>query len=120
MPGRAVPPHDIAPDDFFERWVPARVAGDAERRARLEDTRAILEFDLVGDGGGLFHVHIEAGYVAGRRGAAGEADLRVSLDVQTWRELNRGELSAPEAFLRRRVRLEGDVRLAVKLHLILG
>ena len=42
------------------------------------------------------------------------------LDVETWRALNRGELSAPEAFLRRRVRLEGDHALAVKLHLILG
>ena len=42
------------------------------------------------------------------------------LDVTTWRLLNSGELSAPEAFLRRRVRLEGNLALAIKLHLIIG
>ena len=120
MPERAAPPHDIAPLEFFERWVPARVASDAERRARLADTTAILEFRLAGDGGGHFTVHIEAGVVAGRSGATAAADLRVHLDVETWRALNAGALSAPDAFLKRRVRLEGDYRLAVKLHLILG
>jgi putative sterol carrier protein len=117
---RAVPPYDIAPGEFFELWVPQRVANDAQRRAGLGDTRAVLEFRLEGDGGGHFTVQIAAGVVVGRRGAAGSADLRVMLDVETWRALNRGELSAPEAFLRRRVRLEGNHALAVKLHLILG
>ena len=40
--------------------------------------------------------------------------------VDTWRALNRGELSAPEALLRRKVHLAGDMLLALKLHLILG
>lgn len=46
--------------------------------------------------------------------------LRARTDVASWRELNRGSLSAPEAFLRRRVKLEGKLFLAVKLHAILG
>ncbi len=120
MAGRAVPPLDIGAAEFFEIWVPDRVACDAQRRARLGETRAVLEFLLEGEGGGHFTVEIAAGVVAGRRGAHAAADLRVSLDVETWRALNRGALTAPEAFLQRRVRLEGDVRLAVKLHLILG
>lgn len=120
MADRAVPPRDIAPIDFFERWVPERVAGDESRRALLVDTRAVLEFWLDGDGGGHFTVEIASGVVAGRRGPAEAADLRVLLDVETWRALNCGELTAPEAFLRRRVRLEGNYALAVKLHLILA
>ena len=113
-------PAETLPLEFFERWVPERVATDAERRARLGATRAVLEFQLDGDGGGHFTVEIAAGIVEGRRGAAVGADLRVLLDVETWRALNCGALSAPEAFLRRRVRLEGNYALAVKLHLILG
>ena len=120
MGTRAVPPPDIAPLEFFERWVPERVATDASRRERLGGTRAVLVFELDGDGGGHFTLHIEEGRVAGRGGASASADLWVRLDVETWRALNQGELSAPEAFLRRRVRLEGDLALAVKLHLILG
>jgi len=40
--------------------------------------------------------------------------------VQTWRALNRGEISAPEALLRRRLKISGNLVLALKLHLILG
>ena len=117
---RALPPPDIAPIEFFERWVPERVAADPLRRQRLGETRAVLLFELFGDDGGLFTLHIEAGCVAGRAGAGEAPDLRVSLDVETWRALNQGQLSAPEAFVRRRVGLQGNLALAVKLHLILG
>jgi hypothetical protein len=44
----------------------------------------------------------------------------VRLGVDTWRALNRGDISAPEALLRRRVHIEGSFLLALKLHLILG
>jgi putative sterol carrier protein len=47
-------------------------------------------------------------------------DLRLELDVATWRALNDGSLSAPEAFLRRRLRVQGDFTLALKLQLIIG
>ncbi|NNL65613.1 MAG: hypothetical protein HKP30_05175, partial [Myxococcales bacterium] len=53
-------------------------------------------------------------------GAPAEADLHVRLDVATWRALNEGAISAPEAMLRRRVKLSGDLLLAIKLHFILG
>ena len=45
---------------------------------------------------------------------------RLTLDVPTWRKLNSGELSAPTAFLTRRVKLEGNLGLALKLHFIIG
>ncbi|HEY8119790.1 MAG TPA: SCP2 sterol-binding domain-containing protein [Myxococcota bacterium] len=117
---RAVPPADIAPEEFFTRWLPSVVAADAERRAQLGDTAAILAFELEGEGGGVFHVHVDC---SGVRGAVGEplrADLRVRLELATWRALNAGTLSAPRAFLQRKVHLSGNLVLAVKLHLILG
>ena len=49
-----------------------------------------------------------------------EADLCVRIDITTWRRLNAGEISAPEAMLRRQVKLDGDFLLGLKLHLILG
>jgi putative sterol carrier protein len=117
---RAIPPADIAPADFFTAWLPGVVRADAERRARLGDTRATLEFELLGDGGGRFHVQVEAGEVRGFVGASAAPDLVVRLDVGSWRELNAGTLSAPLALLRRRVHLSGNLVLAVKLHLIIG
>ncbi|MDJ0865613.1 MAG: SCP2 sterol-binding domain-containing protein [Myxococcota bacterium] len=120
MPLREIPPDDITPEDFFTVWVPRAVAGDPVRRARLGHDELTLEFAIEGDGGGLWVLMVERGEVRGGRGPAGSADLRVRVDLETWRSLNRGEMSAPEAFLRRRVRLEGNLLLAVKLHLILG
>jgi len=117
---RLQPPADIEPEEFFLRWVPRSVRADEVRRRRLGDTRARLVFDLTGPGGGTFTLFLEGGQVEGRPGDHPEADLRIQLDVATWRELNGGSLSAPEAFLARRVRLQGNLMLAVKLHLILG
>ena len=120
MSDRAVPPDDITPAEFFTSWVPSAVASDPSRQQRLGPTPHDLEFTLEGEGGGVFGVHIADGAVRGSVGAIEDADLRVRLDVATWRALNRGEMSAPEAFLKRRVHLKGSLILAVKLHVILG
>ena len=120
MPDRPLPPREIEPLEFFTRWLPEVVAGDPDRRLRLGDTAATLQFDLVGDGGGSFLLHVAAGTVRGEPGPADRVDLRLELDVATWRALNEGSLSAPEAFLRRRLRVEGSFVLALKLQLIIG
>ncbi len=120
MAERAHPPDDIAPAEFFTRWVPAAVAADPERRRRLGETRAVLQFELEGDGGGTYTLRVAEGVATGEIGPSESPDLRVRVDVETWRALNRGEMSAPEALLRRRVHLHGSFLLALKLHLILG
>jgi putative sterol carrier protein len=117
---RAVPPPDIAPAEFFARWLPRMVEHDDARRAQLGDTRATIVFELEGEGGGVFHVRIADGAVEGGAGEPERADLRVRVDVASWRALNAGTLSAPRALLQRRVHLSGNLLLAVKLHLIIG
>ena len=117
---RVLPPDDITPLDFFTRWVPEAVASDETRQKKLESTDATIVFELSGDKGGSYTVHIAAGVVRGAAGAAETPDLRVVVDVDTWRQLNRGEISAPEALLKRKVKLHGDFLLGLKLHLILG
>ena len=120
MPERPQPPSTIDPLEFFVRWLPDVVAADPLRRQRLADTTATLQFDLIGDGGGSFLLHVEAGCVRGGVGPAPAADLRLELDLATWRALNDGSLTAPEAFLRRRLRVEGSFALALKLQLLIG
>ena len=120
MAERRIPPDDILPAEFFTRWIPEVVSADESRRQRLGETQAILEFVLLGEDGGHYHLELVEGAVRGRVGPAPSPDLQIRLDVETWRALNRGALSAPEAFLRRRVTLSGNLALAVKLHLIIG
>ena len=120
MSERPLPPSEIDPLEFFLRWLPEVVAADPLRRQRLADTCATLQFDLIGQGGGSFLLYVEAGSVRGAVGPAPAVDLRLELDLATWRALNDGSLSAPEAFLRRRLRVEGSFALALKLQLIIG
>jgi len=120
MPERVRPPDDIAPREFFTRWLPAAVARDGERRRKLGDASATIHFELFGEEGGDFVVELREGQVRGVEGRPERSDLHVRLDVPTWRALNRGSLSAPEAMVRRRVQLRGDLLLAIKLHFILG
>ena len=117
---RARPPRDISPSEFFLCWIPQAVSCDEPRRARLRETAATIEFILSGVGGGIFTVQLENGEVRGFEGSASNADLRVELDFAVWRQLNSGELSAPEAILRRQLKFRGSFLLALKLHLILG
>jgi putative sterol carrier protein len=116
---RAVPPEDITPTEFFTRWVPSQVAADAERRAKLQRTSAAIVFTVTGPSE-MFTVHIDHGHVRGECGGHRDPDLTVEIDEETWRALNRGGISAPEALLRRRVKIHGDFILALKLHFVLG
>ena len=120
MASRLRPPDDITPHEFFTVWVPAAVESDAGRRSRLGATRASIAFVLEDAVDGVFTLCLTEGSVEGRRGGEADSDLLVRVDVEPWRALNRGDLSAPEAFLRRRVQLSGDLALAVELHLLLG
>jgi putative sterol carrier protein len=120
MADRPHPPPDIAPEQFFTSWIPGIVRDDPQRSAKLGATDAVLEFNLEGKGGGAFQLHVRDGQVKGIVGSAKKPNLRLTLDLPTWRQLNSGELSAPEAFLKRRVKLEGNLALAMKLHFIIG
>ena len=122
MPARALPPEDISPHEFFTSWVPRSVAADAERSRRLGDTAASVVFVLTdGERAEIaYTIHIAEGRVRGEAGGVAEPDLRVRVDLETWRALNRGDMSAPEALLRRRLHYHGSTFLALKLHLIVG
>ncbi len=120
MAERAVPPAEISPIEFFERWVPEATSRDAERRARIADLRARIQFRLDGPGGGAYWLLVEEGRVVGSQGELDAPDLVLTLDVPTWRRLNAGELSAPHALLSGALRFRGSVYLALRLHFLLG
>jgi len=117
---RARPPADIAPADFFRSWAPEAVRTDPERRKKLENTRARIQFDLSGDGGGLYWLELADGDVRGGDGAIREPELTLLTDVDTWRKLNAGEIKAPTAVMKGKLKFQGSMYLALKIHFIIG
>ena len=119
MAGRLAPPHDITPLCFFEDWLTRAVSEDPDRRQRLAGVDAEIQFELLGEEGGAFWVRVRDGEVRGSSGRLSEPDLRLTLEVATWRALNAGELKAPIAAARGLLHFEGSLYLALKLHFIL-
>lgn len=111
---------DIAPADFFRSWAPDAVRTDPERRKKVENLRARIQFDLAGDGGGLYWLEIADGDVRGGDGPLAEPDLVLHTDVETWRKLNAGEIKAPTAVMKGKLRFQGSMYLALRIHFIIG
>ena len=81
---------------------------------------ARIQFELAGDGGGPFWLELCDGAIRGDSGRLDAPDLVLSTDLETWRKLNAGELKAPTAVMKGRLRFQGSMYLALKIHFILG
>jgi putative sterol carrier protein len=117
---RARPPADIAPADFFRAWAPDAVRNDPDRRKKLENLAARIQFDLAGAGGGLFWLWIGDGDVQGGEGRIEAPDLVLMTDLETWRALNAGEVKAPTAVMKGKLKFQGSMYLALRIHFIIG
>ena len=120
MSDRARPPDDIEPAEFFRRWAPEAVNGDPERRAKIEGLNARIQFELAGPGGGDYWLELANGTVRGDVGRVEAPELVLITDVETWRQLNAGEIKAPTAVMKGKLRFQGSMFLALKVHFIIG
>jgi putative sterol carrier protein len=117
---RARPPENIEPVEFFRRWAPDAVNHDPERRAKIEGLSARIQFELAGPGGGDYWLELANGVVRGDAGRVEAPDLVLRTDLETWRQLNAGEIKAPTAVMKGKLRFEGSMFLALKVHFIIG
>src|SRR5206468_2128976 len=60
------------------------------------------------------------GEVHGDAGKIDAADLILATDVETWRKLNAGEIKAPTAVMKGRLKFHGSMYLALRIHFIIG
>ena len=93
---------------------------DPERRKKLDTLAARIQFDIAGPGGGLFWLWIGAGDVQGGEGPIEAPDLVLLTDLETWRALNAGEMKAPTAVMKGKLKFQGSMYLALRIHFIIG
>ena len=100
----------------FPKWLPATTGvGTGSATPKRESCSRSTSPEH-----GAYTIYVAGGEVRGGAGGVENPDLEIQIGIETWRSLNRGEISAPEAALRRRLKLTGNMILALKLHLILG
>lgn len=77
-------------------------------------------FNLEGDGGGQWTMDLTSSPGEVKEGAIDEPNLKVTMAASDFKELIDGSLNAQMAFMTGKLKIEGDMPLALKLQAILG
>jgi putative sterol carrier protein len=81
---------------------------------------AVLQFNITGDDGGTWVVNIKNGVASVSDGPAENPNMTVTTSGPDMLSIVNGDLNAVSAFMQGRVRIEGDMSLAMKLQTVLA
>jgi putative sterol carrier protein len=81
---------------------------------------AVLQFNITGDGGGNWTAVIKDGKLTMEQGTTGSPDMTVTTSGADMLAMVKGDLNAVSAFMQGRVRIDGDMSLAMKLQTLLS
>ena len=89
--------------------------GSRFRADKAAGVNATIQYDITGDQGGTWHAVIKDGACAVNAGAAATPNLTLSMSSQDWLDMIGGKLSGQMAFMSGKLKLKGDMGLAMKL-----
>jgi putative sterol carrier protein len=87
---------------------------------KIASMKAIYQFNVTGDGGGEWFVRVNEGAFEIGGGAAADAECTVTVTDADFIAISTGELNPQMAFMTGKVRISGNMGLAMKLGKILG
>jgi putative sterol carrier protein len=79
---------------------------------------AVFQFDIQGDGGGQWHADIDDGACSVVEGAADAPNITITAGDEDWLSIVNGRLNPQMAFMTGKVKVKGDVGLAMRLQSI--
>jgi putative sterol carrier protein len=75
----------------------------------------VIQYDLTGDGGGQYHSKIKDGAATITPGAAASPNMTITMNAQDFVDMTSGKLDGMSAFMSGKLRIAGDMGLAMKL-----
>ena len=81
---------------------------------------AVLQFNVSGDGGGTWTASIESGKLTVTQGVAPQPTMSLTCTDADLLSMVNGELSPVSAFMQGKVKIEGNMSLALKLQGLLA
>jgi putative sterol carrier protein len=79
------------------------------------DLEATFQFDLTGEEGGTWSLSMAGGQCMVREGATENPDVTLTMEASDYVAMIRGELNTVAAFMAGKVKLAGDMKLAMRL-----
>ena len=120
MADRPTPPEDITPDDFYLKWIPEQAAANPDQSAKIKDIDTVIQVVLTGEGGGDYYMELTGGEIKTAKGKVDAPKLTITQAIEDWREINAGRLNPQMAFMSGKIKISGDMSLAMKLGSIMG
>ena len=74
-----------------------------------------IQYDLTGDGGGQYHSKIKDGAASVNPGPAASPSMTITMAAQDFVDMTSGKLDGMSAFMSGKLRISGDMGLAMKL-----
>jgi putative sterol carrier protein len=85
------------------------------RADKASGTHATIQYDISGDGGGTWNAVIKDGACAVTPGAAASPNLTLQIAAQDWLDMLSGKQSGQMLFMSGKLKVKGDMGLAMKL-----
>ena len=85
------------------------------RPDKASGTSAVIQYDISGDGGGIWNAVIKDGACTVNQGAATNPNLTLAIAAQDWLDMLSGKQSGQMLFMSGKLKVKGDMGLAMKL-----
>ncbi|MBI3457919.1 MAG: SCP2 sterol-binding domain-containing protein [Candidatus Rokubacteria bacterium] len=82
---------------------------------RAQGVKAVIQYDITGEGGGTCHVEIADGTCLLKEGLAAAPNLTLTMAAQDWLDMLGGKLNGQMAFMSGKLKHKGDMSLLMRL-----
>jgi len=87
---------------------------------KAEGVNAIFQFNVTGERGGQYWAHIHDQQIEVERGEHASPDMIMTASDEDFLALFNGELNPMMAFMQGKIKVKGEMALAMKLQMMLG